>query len=201
MKKLHDHYFEKAKKEHYAARSVYKLEEIDARFRLLRPGSRVLDLGCAPGSWCQYAAKKVGPGGIVVGVDIQKTTATFGSNVHILEMDVHAPDNDALRQWSDQYDVVISDMAPSTTGIKSVDHDRSIALVEAALGIAVLVLKPGGGFVCKVFQGADFNKLVAGMKPLFDQVKIVKPQGSRKESKEIFLVATGFRGELRAVTS
>ena len=192
MKKLRDHYFKKAKKEDYAARSVYKLKEMDERFRLLKKGARVLDLGCAPGSWCQYASERVGAGGLVVGADIQEVTATPGKNVRILQIDALHPDMKLIREHSEKYDVVLSDMAPSTTGIKSVDQDRSMLLAEAALGIAQGVLKPGGHFVTKVFQGPGFEDLVRRMRVLFDRVKIAKPKSSRKESKEIFAVGIRF---------
>jgi 23S rRNA (uridine2552-2'-O)-methyltransferase len=194
MKKLRDHYFHKAKKEDYAARSVYKLKEMDERFRLLKRGGRVLDLGCAPGSWCQYASERVGPKGLVVGLDVKEVSARLGENVRVLQMDALLPDIDRLRSEAESFDAVLSDMAPSTTGIKSVDQVRSLALAEAALDIAAALLRPGGNFAVKVFQGKGFEELVRRMRTLFDRVRIAKPESSRKESKEIYAVGTGFKG-------
>ncbi len=183
-----DHYTRRAKKENYAARSVYKLEEIQKKHRIIRKGDRVLDLGCAPGSWLQYAAEQTGPGGSVLGVDLKPVTIRLPSHVTVHTGDIHdlMADQDALP--GGRFRVVLSDMAPSTTGNKHADAVRSFVLCETALEVASTVLRPGGHFVCKIFQGEDFKPFCDKVKRSFDRMHIFKPQSSRKGSKEIFIV-------------
>lgn len=185
-----DHYFKKAKKENFAARSVFKLEEIDQRFRLLREGQTVLDLGASPGSWSQYAAKKVGAGGRVLGVDLSPVNVKL-SNATFIQADLR--DLQLEQVFEDQgfhppFDLVLSDMAPKTTGIRLTDQARSMELCELALDVARRFLKPGGHFVCKLFHSDDFAKLRDDIKKTFEKFEAVKPESTRKISKEIFLV-------------
>jgi 23S rRNA (uridine2552-2'-O)-methyltransferase len=193
-RQLNDPYVRKAKAEGYRSRAAYKLKELDEKFSLLRPGARVVDLGCAPGGWLQIAVKAVGRQGKVVGVDYLNVPAVAGAD--ILEMDFldeAAPD--ALKKMlSGEADIVLSDMAAPTTGHKSTDHLRIVALAEAALDFAEDVLAPGGAFVCKVFAGGAEGDLLARLKQNFDVVKHAKPKASRQDSAEKYVVATGFRG-------
>jgi 23S rRNA (uridine2552-2'-O)-methyltransferase len=185
-----DHYFRRAKKEGFIARSVYKLEEVDRRVRLLRPGQRVLDLGCHPGSWLQYCARAVGKRGLVVGVDTRTISIELPPHVHFIQADVFELLPADLNHISDEFDVVLSDLAPATTGIRSVDSSRSFTLFQRALTLADDFLVPGGHFLGKIFQGPGFDEMVKELKSRFGKVKGIKPRATRKESKEIFLVAT-----------
>jgi 23S rRNA (uridine2552-2'-O)-methyltransferase len=186
-----DHYTRKAKKERFPARSVYKLKELQQKFRLLKKGDRVLDLGCAPGSWTQYAAGVVGPGGRIVGVDLQPVTIDLPDHAVTVVGDAFDLPESVLEIAADGFDAVISDMAPSTTGIKNVDAARSEALCESALATANQYLATGGVFVCKIFQGADFNAVIQAVRACFNKQKTFKPQSTRKASKEIFIVGLG----------
>ena len=185
-----DHYARRAKKEKYPARSVYKLEEIQKKHQLIRKGHKVLDLGCSPGSWLLYAARQTGSGGKVVGIDLKPVTVQVPPHVQVLTADVFNIDIETLDKG---FNVVLSDMAPATTGNKTVDAVRSIGLCESALHIAKSVLVPGGAFVCKVFQGSDFNSFSEEIRTSFKACKIFKPRSSRKESKEIFIIGLGFK--------
>jgi 23S rRNA (uridine2552-2'-O)-methyltransferase len=191
-----DRYTKKAKAEGFAARSVYKLEEIDRRTKLLRAGMRVLDLGAAPGSWTQFAASKVGAKGKVVSVDLEPLRVKVGPNVQALIMDALA-DGSALDAYG-PFDVVLSDMAPHTTGIAFADAARSEELVERVIDVSERLLVPGGTMVSKVFRGEGFEPLRARMRALFDEVRIIKPEASRRESVELFLVGLRRKGAPRA---
>lgn len=196
MKEYRDHYFLKAKRENYPARSVYKLKELDAKFRLLRPGMRVLDLGAAPGSWSLGAAEKVGAKGLVLACDIQSTETVFPPQVLFMREDVFqrsAAFEARLRELG-PFDLVISDMAPRTTGARFTDQARSLELAQEALAVACLHLKQGGNFVVKIFMGPDIQELLTPMRKAFGTVKSFKPKSSRAESKETFFTALGFRG-------
>jgi 23S rRNA (uridine2552-2'-O)-methyltransferase len=184
----HDAYYRRAKQEGYAARSIYKLEEIDKKFKLLRRGDHVLDLGCAPGSWLQYAVGAVGEKGRVVGIDLLPVRLTLAPNVTILQGDAFETPPEA---YGGAFDVVLSDMAPDTTGVRSLDQARSEALFERALEIAESTLAPGGNFVGKLFQGPDFQKLLQRVRGGFAEARTVKPAGSRKESIEQYVVGLG----------
>ena len=196
MKTYRDHYFLKAKKENYPARSVYKLKEIDKRFRIFRKGMRVLDLGAAPGSWSLGAAEKVGPEGFVLGADIQATDTGFPSNVLFRQEDVfnRSPDFESLLRGKGPFHVVMSDMAPNTTGHRGTDQARSAALYEEALAVALLYLVKGGNFVAKVFMGPDTKAFAENLRRYFSMVKSFKPASSRSESIETFYIALGFKG-------
>lgn len=188
MKKVQDHYFRRAKREGFAARSVYKLEELDRRHRLLAPGQRVLDLGCAPGSWLQYAAQRVGAQGQVVGVDLQPVTVPLPPQAIAIVADVFAFTAADLPLGSVPFDVILSDMAPRTTGIRSADAARSAQLVLQALALAGPLLRPGGALLVKVFQGAQLSDLRAAFRRTFARVSIAKPKATRAESVEVYLL-------------
>ncbi len=191
-----DRFHQKAKKEGFAARAVYKLEEIDQKVSLFQTGDRVLDLGCAPGSWLQYARQKVGETGILVGLDRPVGIDAMKAlpNARLLSGDVMTVTLEDLKADLSGFDVVLSDMAPDTTGIRSLDQSRSEALFERALEIAQAVLSPGGNFVGKLFQGPDFKKLMEAVRMTFDQMKSVKPASSRQISIEQYVVGMGFKG-------
>lgn len=196
MKQYQDKYFKRAKKENYAARSVYKLKEMDKKFQLFRRGQTVLDLGAAPGSWSQFAGERVGREGRVLAVDIQGTRHTFPDNITFLQADVFSDSPELLAAMEPlaPFDVIISDMAPKTTGIKFADQANSLELCEKALEVAVRHLKKGGSFAVKIFEGGEINDYRAALRVHFDKVKNFKPYSSRSESKEIFIVALGFKG-------
>jgi 23S rRNA (uridine2552-2'-O)-methyltransferase len=187
----HDAFFKKARAEGYAARSVFKLEEIDRKLKLLRAGDRVLDLGCRPGSWLQYAQKVVGARGAVVGIDRHALPNPF-PGARVLVGDIYTTSDEELRGDLPAFDVVLSDMAPDTTGIRATDQARSAALVEEALGRAERLLAPAGRFVAKNFQGPDVEVIRKRMGARFAEVRLVKPEGSRAESTELYLVGKGF---------
>ena len=184
----HDYYTKRAREERYPARSVYKLEEIQKKFGILKRGSRVLDLGCCPGSWLLFASKVVGDSGLVLGVDITEFTLRLPTNARFVQRDVLAWDKFFLEGIGAHYQTVLSDMAPSTTGVKSVDAQKSLELSKSALAIANRVLKPGGSFVCKIFQGPDFKPFSDGLKRSFGRVAHFKPKSSRKASKETYII-------------
>lgn len=183
-----DHYFQKAKQERYVARSVYKLEEMDKRFKLFRQGLRVLDLGASPGSWSQYAQKKVGPRGQVVALDLKPPKEEIpGVKWIVADVDTLLPKE--LLANGGLFDLVLSDMAPNTTGNKNVDAIRSVDLARTAFRLAGELLKPKGAVVAKVFMGQDFQELLAEVKSRFVRIKSVKPKASLKESRETYLLA------------
>ncbi len=182
-----DHFGRRAKAEGKAARSIYKLQEIDQRWRLLAPGMRVLDLGCAPGSWLQHAAAKVGKGGRVIGYDLKAVEVSFPPQVEARVGDAFAIDPAEVATWA-PFDVVLSDMAPATMGDHTTDALRSAALVERALDVADLYLKPGGHVVAKVLEGGEVPQLIKRMRQAYEKVERLRPKATRKESTEIFLI-------------
>ena len=190
-----DAYYKKAKTEGFAARAIYKLEQLDDEFDVVKHGDHVLDLGCAPGSWLQYAERKVGPKGRVVGIDLLPVKLSFPAHVVVLQGDAFkTPSEQLMATGVDAprpFDVVVSDMAPNTTGIKSVDQARSVALCERALEVAAAVLRPGGRFVVKIFEGGDMPQFVAACRAAFDEVKVKRPKGTRQGSKETYVVGRG----------
>jgi 23S rRNA (uridine2552-2'-O)-methyltransferase len=197
MSKLSDRRFRKdrfhrqAQAAGFRARAVFKLEEIDQKLGLLRPGARVLDLGCAPGSWLQYAARRVGPAGRLVGIDRAPVDLAL-PNLRLLVGDVFQVTREELLGGLPAFDLVLSDMAPDTTGIRHVDQARSEALFERALEIATTTLDHGGHFLAKLFQGPEFTALVARCRREFSRVSMVKPAGSRTASIEQYVAALGF---------
>lgn len=202
MKKVQDFYFKKAKKEGYPARSVYKLEEAQQKFQLLHKGDAVLDLGCQPGSWSLYAAKLVGPSGVVVGVDIQTGTEfrpqAGSAPIHFFHDDAFAEETEVrIKAIRDRFQVVLSDMAPRTSGNRWTDQQLSLRLARRVAELAQGFLALGGNLYCKVFEGEDFKELVETLRPLFAQVKVVKPKSSRSESREVFLLGMGYKGAMK----
>ena len=196
MRKVRDYYFKKAKKEKYPARSVFKLEEVQKKYRLFRRGDAVLDLGCHPGSWSLYASGVVGPRGLVVGVDLQETSKEpreGGSPIHWICGDITDPELiGRIQAVRPAFKAVISDIAPKTTGNRWADHQHSMRLVMQTLELAHLFLHEKGHYLCKIFQGEDMPELVNDLKKQFNFVKVIKPQSSRKESREVFLLGLEF---------
>jgi len=186
-----DHYTLKARKEKHPARSVYKLKEIQNKYHVIKKGHRVLDLGCAPGAWLLYAADLVGSNGDVIGIDKKPVTINVPHHVNIISDNIMSLGERNVAAMAGQFHVVLSDMAPSTTGNKTVDEARSLGLCEAALEIAKKQLVPGGAFICKIFQGGDIKLFTDAVRVCFTTVKIFKPKSSRKASREIFII--GFR--------
>lgn len=186
-KREQDAFGHRAKREGYPARSVYKLEEIDRRVQLLRRGQRVLDLGAAPGSWTLYAAQRVGLEGKVVAIDLNKIEISLPSNVIAAQGDLTVTDIASLGGPT-TFDLVISDMAPQTSGQRHADQFRSYELFMLALDMAHKHLAVGGHFVGKIFQGPDFDSARKAMNGRYDKVRVIKPDASRQESYEIFLV-------------
>jgi 23S rRNA (uridine2552-2'-O)-methyltransferase len=185
-----DHYFKKAKEQNFAARSVFKLEEIDQKLKLLKPKQKVLDLGASPGSWSQYCSKKIGPEGRILGVDLKPVTAKL-SNAVFIQADLRDLNLENIfieNGFTPPFDLVISDMAPNTTGIRMTDQARSFELCELALNISKKFLKKDGHFVCKLFHSDDFSQLRDLIKEDFEKFDAVKPDSTRKISKEIFLI-------------
>jgi 23S rRNA (uridine2552-2'-O)-methyltransferase len=190
-KKWEDHYSRKAKKDKFAARSVYKLEEIQKKHRIIKKGDKIIDLGCTPGSWLQYAAGLTGNSGLVVGIDIKPMTINMPANTRYVNADILQMDEAQITSIGNDFNLVMSDMAPATTGQKHVDATRSFDLCRAALSLAERTLKPGGSFICKIFQGELFQEFSESVKKSFKQHKIFKPQSSRKASKEIYIIGIG----------
>jgi len=189
-----DEYVKRARKEGYRSRAVYKLQEIDQRDRLLRPGMTVVDLGAAPGAWSQYVRQRLGKEGRVIALDILPMDTLPG--VEVLQGDFTEETSlqallEALKGQS--VDLVISDMAPNISGVDSADQARAMYLAELALDFAMRVLKPGGTFLVKVFHGRGFNELYKVMQKHFDRVATRKPKASRPRSPELYLLGTGFR--------
>lgn len=197
MRKINDYYSKKAKKDKYPARSVYKLEEVQQKYKFLRRGDSVLDLGCYPGSWSLYASEVVGPKGIVVGVDLQqadKSARADSAPIHWLCQDIMEPElMAAVRKFRPAYKVLISDLAPRTTGNKWADAQKSLVLVRHTLALAEDLLLNKGHYLCKVFQGEDFPAFVEEVKKRFAMAKVLKPKSSRIESREVFLLGMDFK--------
>jgi 23S rRNA (uridine2552-2'-O)-methyltransferase len=189
-----DRYFKKAKRDGYRARSAYKLTQMQEKFRIIRRGDVVVDLGAAPGSWSQVAAKLVGSDGRVVALDLQPIDPISGVNLvqgDMLDAEVRAR---VAAMVDGRADVVLSDAAPETTGIKLRDHVRSIELARTAFEFAQDLLGDGGSMVLKIFEGEDFPDLLRDVKRAFRRAQGHKPSASRDESWEIFIVARGYRG-------
>ena len=193
QRQLNDPYVRRAKAEGLRSRAAFKLQELDERFHLLKSGMAVVDLGAAPGGWTEYAVGRVGTSGKVVAIDINEWQPVPGAECMTLDfLDPSAPDR--LKQaLGGPADIVLSDMAAPTIGHSGTDHLRIMALAEAAWLFAKEVLKPGGAFICKVFQGGAEADLLNDIKGHATSVRHAKPPASRKESSEVYLVATGFK--------
>lgn len=201
-RQLNDPYVQRARAEGFRGRAAYKIMELDDRFGFLRPGARVVDLGCAPGGWLQVAVprinalgeKKGKPVGRIIGIDLQEVDPVPGAEIHQLDFLTEGAD-DLVKGWlGGPADVVMSDMAASASGHRQTDHLRIVALCEAAAGLAFDVLTPGGTFVAKVLAGGAEAGLQTQLKQRFEKVVNVKPPASRADSSEKFVIATGFRG-------
>jgi 23S rRNA (uridine2552-2'-O)-methyltransferase len=188
-----DPYGVKAKEEGYPARSVYKLKEIQDKYRLIRPGQRIVDLGCHPGSWLRFCSQSVGPVGRVLGLDLKKPTIPLAPNMLFLQADLLKVPDETIQEWAGQAELVLSDLSPKTSGIKWLDHQRSLELNLRALEIGYLVLKKGGSAVLKIFEGEGSKDFINKMKDRFEQVRIHKPKSSRSESSEIYLIGQRFK--------
>ncbi len=187
-----DHFFKKAKAEDYLARSVYKLQEIDQKCKIVGKSDLIVDLGAAPGSWSQYCLRKMGDRGRVIGIDLTPVTIKDPRYVFYNEdiFKINWPEQLAVLNV-DKVDVVLSDMAPKTTGIKLTDQMRSLELCEMALAFSESYLRRGGHFVCKLFHSDNFKEFQNSMKKQFKKVEVLKPESTRKISKEIFLIGQG----------
>ncbi len=193
-RQLNDPYVAEAKRLGYRSRAAFKLAEIDDKYRFLKPGGRVVDLGAAPGGWVQVALERIGGKGRVVGIDLQEIEPIAGADLLVGDfLDEDAPAR-LKALLNGPADVVLSDMAAASTGHPQTDHLRIIALAEAALDFALEILAPGGAFVAKVLQGGSERTLLETMRRNFAKVAHVKPPASRKDSAELYVVATGFRG-------
>ena len=192
-RQLNDPYVQRAKREGYRSRAAFKLIEIDDKYRILKKGARVVDLGAAPGGWSQVAAKRIGDGGHIVAIDLLDIEPIAGVDFIQLDfLDPAAPDELKARLGGEA-DIVLTDMAANATGHRKTDHIKIVALVEAAAEFAGEILKPGGAFLAKVIQGGTEPALLAQLKKDFATVRHVKPAASRAESAELYLLATGFR--------
>jgi len=187
-----DHFTRTAKKAGFPARSVHKLEEIDRRVRLLRSGMRVLDLGAAPGSWAIYAGARVGPGGSLLAVDLEPLRVALPPGAAFIEGDALSLTNASLARFA-PYDVVLSDMAPRTTGSRITDQSRSFELFMRALAVADSLGAPGSAFVGKIFMSDDLPAARAELKRLYAFDRLIRPESTRAGSMEIFFVGTGKR--------
>lgn len=182
-----DAFTKAAKAQGYPARSVFKLEEIDRRARLFRGGQRVLDLGAAPGSWSMYASERIGPSGKLLAIDLSPLQTSFGPNARAVQGDALSLSNADLALFA-PYDVVLSDMAPSTTGSKVADQTRSFELFMRAADVAAALLAPGGSFVGKLFMSDSFTEARDALRAHFGEVRTIRPAGTRSTSGEVFLV-------------
>ena len=195
MRRTEDHYSRRARQQGFAARSVFKLQEMQERFRLIRPGARILDLGAAPGSWSQYCLQTLAGRGLVVGVDLNEPSfpppAPGGAEFRFVRADLFAPELEArLAQWG-PYDLVLSDAAPHTSGSHLVDGQASLELAGRALELALRLLKSGGGAALKVFQSGEEGVLLERLRAAFSRARAFKPEASRSESREIYLLGFG----------
>jgi len=196
VRKVQDYYFKKAQKENYPARSVYKLEEVQKKYRILKSGDAVLDLGCQPGSWTMYAAKIVGHGGLVVGIDLQagqKINIAKAAEIVWFHEDIMAEDIvENIKKIRKKFRVILSDIAPRTSGNKWVDQQQSLNLARRVMELAEKLLERGGNLYVKVFEGEDFKEFADSVRKSFKTVKIVKPKSTRRESREVFVLGLEF---------
>jgi 23S rRNA (uridine2552-2'-O)-methyltransferase len=198
-RQMKDPYVARAKREGFRSRAAYKLAEIDDKYRLLKPGARVLDLGAAPGGWSEIAARRVGANGRVVALDLLDMKPIPGVEFLKLDfLDQAAPERLKATLGGRNADLVLSDMAANATGHRQTDHLRIMGLAEVAAQFAREVLAPGGAFLCKVLQGGTETTLLSELKRDFATVKHVKPPASRSDSAELYLLAMGFRGGAQA---
>ncbi|MDP7029273.1 MAG: RlmE family RNA methyltransferase [Phycisphaerales bacterium] len=194
-REIHDHWSREAKRKGYRSRAAFKLIQIDERKHVLKRGDQVLDLGCAPGSWLQVVSQRVGQSGRGWGIDLKPVPGGLPDNVTALEGDAQDPCGAGVPEGL-IFDVILSDMMPSTTGSRDTDHFRSLAVCELAMDLCPRWLRPGGSLVMKVLEGSAMPELLADARTRFEKVKPFKPEASRKESTEIFVVAQGYVGAM-----
>jgi 23S rRNA (uridine2552-2'-O)-methyltransferase len=191
-----DFYRSRARAAGYVARAIYKLKEVDEKYHLFKEGQRVLDLGCSPGSWLQYIIGRIGPRGLVVGVDANPPKIDVAPPLYFVQGEITSIDLKTIMAISPAFDVVVSDMAPKTTGMRQVDQQRSLELAFLAWEWASKMLRRGGHFLVKVFEGPDTGALMAVLKANFHSYRPVKPAGSRPASREIYLLGLKKRGSM-----
>lgn len=201
QRELHDHFFREAKRNGYRSRAAYKLIEIDDKRNIFQKGDVVLDLGAAPGSWLQVTSERVGQGGMVIGIDLNPIEGLLPENVKTIQDDVTSVTPTAIRSvvGFDRdivFDVIISDMAPNTTGSRTVDHHQSVRLCHTAIDLTATMLLPKGNLVMKVLEGEAYRDLLDRAAQCFDIAKGFKPKASRSISTEIFIVCTGRKSEM-----
>ncbi|MCD7897841.1 MAG: RlmE family RNA methyltransferase [Planctomycetaceae bacterium] len=195
MRKLHDRFFKQAKREGKLARSVYKLEELNRRERIIRKGDSVLDLGASPGSWLEYILEVIGPDGVACAIDLKPIHKKFKGRAEFKKMNIlDMTGSEFVDVAPDGFNAVVSDMAPNTTGIRITDQLRSLELCEAVLALAQKLLKKDGDFVCKIFYGAETEQFRARVGKFFKTAKIRKPQACRDESIEHYVLGLGYHG-------
>ncbi|MDH5682082.1 MAG: RlmE family RNA methyltransferase [Spirochaetota bacterium] len=196
MRKVKDHYYKLAKEKDYSARSVFKLKEIDEKYRLIKKGCHILDLGASPGSWTEYSLERVGEKGLVVSVDLKPLRKPVLAHGHFIEGDIFQLTGEEFPDSVRKFNVVLSDMAPDTGGSKSVNHQLSLDLCRELMRVCDSFLKRDGDMVCKVFQGEDLQEYISEeVKPRFKSYKLFKPKSTRKESVELFIIGFGFIGK------
>lgn len=188
-----DFYTQKAKDEGYPARSIYKLQEIDKKYNLIKKGDRVLDLGCTPGSWLIYISEKIGRFGRVLGIDIEDIKIPVKENTVFFKKDILLLNDFDFEKFNTKFNVVVSDLAPKTSGIKFADAGKSLELCEKSFEISRKVLVPGGNFLCKIFEGEFADEFFSKIKDNFKLTKRFKPEASRKESNEIYIICKDFK--------
>lgn len=195
MEKKHDPYYKKAKKEDYRSRASYKIKQLDKKFKLIKEGDTVVDLGAAPGGWSQVALEKVGEEGLVIGVDLNRIKPFPEENFHGIRGDFTTTEvqEKVMNLIGGKAKVVISDASPSLCGIKNIDQLRSLDLTNTVIGIADNILEPKGNLVMKVFQGPEYKDMLTRLKKKYRQVKTTKPPSSRKKSSEMYVVGLDFK--------
>ncbi len=193
-----DHYYKKAKKQGLASRAVYKLEEIDREFKLIQPGSRVVDLGCAPGGWLQFLAKKVGAQGKIVGIDLLEVKAPLPPYIRIVQADATQAETQEklISLLEGKADTLVSDLSPNLSGIRFKDTYASYELALMVLNFAKKILKPGGNMVVKIFPGDELAGYKKQLQTSFQEVKTFIPEATRKSSTEIYLIGKKFHSSV-----
>ena len=193
--KIKDYYYKKAKKENFLARSIYKLQEIDKKYKIFHKGNTVVDLGYHPGSWVQYASQKIAPNGYVLGIDTKPINSSLSKldNVILFKKNVFSLDNLSDFNHMEAIDIILSDMAPNTTGIKNIDQARSLELVEKVFYFIERDLKKGGRTIVKVFDGHDARLFLKNQGKYFDKFYYFKPKSTKPSSKEFFFIGLGYR--------
>ncbi len=197
MKKVKDYYYHLAKEKNLSARSVFKLQEIDEKYHLIKKGMSIMDMGASPGSWTEYALQKVGSEGQIIAIDLKPLHKTFPPPVTFIEGDIFQLNQDSFPDPNRMFNLILSDMAPNTSGNKGLSHQQSLDLCHEVIRRCDLLLKKDGDIVIKVFQGEDLQTFILEeVKPRFKSYKLFKPKSSRKESVELFIIGFGFKGTL-----